>query len=134
MRKSLINKRVATMTKNAKIILDIINSGNDHLIAEDIYLKMKNEGYKVSPATVYNNLNKLCCENLIRRISMTGSPDRYDRIIRHDHLVCPICGEMSDITLEDLTDKLKTLIGDDFISYDLKINYICDKCKSKGNL
>lgn len=121
------------MTKNAKIILEIINSGNEHPTAEDIYLRMKKEGYKVVPATVYNNLNSMCNANLIKRVSMLNAPDRYDRVIRHDHLVCEKCGKITDIVLDDITDKLINMLGNDFISYDLKVNYICDECKAKMN-
>ena len=57
-------------------------------------------------ATVYNNLNMLCDKELIRKISLEGSPDRYDRKRRHDHLVCRKCGRLSDMVFEDLTATL----------------------------
>ena len=117
------------MNANSRLILDIINSTDGHLTAEQIYLKLKENRSKTVLATVYNNLKSLYEQDLIRKVSVEGYPDRYDKIIRHDHLVCKRCGKLSDITLEDLTEKLKQQIGVDIISYDLKINYICPECQ-----
>lgn len=58
------------------------------MTAEQIFLELKKEEPKVVLATVYNNVNGLCREGRIRRISVEGQPDRYDKIQRHDHLVC----------------------------------------------
>lgn len=122
------------MTKNAKYILEMINSSNNHLTAEQIYLLLKEQNQSIAQATVYNNLSYLYKQGLIRKISVEGYPDRYDKILRHEHLVCRRCGKLSDILLEDLTEKLQSQIGVSMLSYDLKINYICDEClqKEKG--
>lgn len=47
------------MNKNAQIILDTINASTDHPTAEQVYLRLKEQGTKVSMATVYNNLASL---------------------------------------------------------------------------
>ena len=119
------------MTKYAQQILDIINASSDHLTAEKIYLRLKASNSKVVLATVYNNLNLLYEQDLIRKVSVEGYPDRYDKIIKHDHLVCKKCGALSDIRLTDLTAQLQAQIPEEIISYDLKINYICPSCRSK---
>ncbi|GFI32738.1 MAG: transcriptional repressor [Lachnospiraceae bacterium] len=116
------------MTKNAEYILEIINSSNSHLTAEQIYLRLKKKNKTVVQATVYNNLSALYQKGLIRKISVEGYPDRYDRTLRHEHLVCRKCGKLSDIVLEDLTAVLQKQVDIPMLSYDLKINYICDEC------
>ena len=113
------------MTKNAQKILDIINNSTEHLTAEQIYLRLREKNSKAVLATVYNNLSSLYAQGLIRKVCIEGCPDRYDKTVHHDHLVCKTCGKLSDITLEDLTEKLQKQIGVPMISYDLKINYIC---------
>lgn len=116
------------MTKNAEYILEIINNSKAHLTAEQIYLALKEKNEKAVLATVYNNLSYLRKQGMIRKVSVEGYPDRYDNVTRHDHLVCRRCGRLSDITLEDLTERLQKQIDVPMLSYDLKINYICDKC------
>lgn len=119
------------MTKNARYILEIINNFKRHLTAEQIYLILKERNRAMSKATVYNNLSSLYKQGLIRKISVEGYPDRYDNVIQHEHLVCRICGKLSDIRLEDLTEKIQSQIGIPMLSYDLKIHYICDECHKK---
>ena len=119
------------MTKNAHYILEIINNSTEHLTAEQIYLRLREKNAKAVLATVYNNLSTLYEQNLIRKVCVEGYPDRYDKTVRHDHLVCKKCGKLSDITLEDLAEKLQKQIGVPMISYDLKINYICTECLAK---
>ena len=123
------------MTKNGKYILEIINDSEDHLTAEQIFLRLKEKNEKAVLATVYNNLAFLYEQGMIRKVSVEGQPDRYDRIKRHDHLVCRQCGKLSDVTLEDLTETLQKQIGVPMISYDLKISYLCPECleKAKSN-
>lgn len=122
------------MTKNAEYILEIINNSKSHLTAEQIYLCLKEKNAKAVLATVYNNLASLYEQGLIRKVSVEGYPDRYDKIKRHDHLVCKKCGELMDIALEDLTDMLQEQTGIPILSYDLKMSYICTEClkKEKG--
>lgn len=119
------------MTKNAEQILAIINASHEHLSAEQIFFRLKETNKSVVLATVYNNLSSLYKQGLIRKISVKGFPDRYDNIKRHDHLVCRNCGKLSDILLDDLTEKLQSQLGVQMLSYDLKINYICEECAKK---
>ena len=76
------------MTKYAIQILKIVESSNDHLTAEQIFMQLRETYPTVVLATVYNNLNRLWEENRIRKVSLEGMADRYDRTRRHDHIVC----------------------------------------------
>ncbi len=42
--------------------------------------------------------------------------------------MCMCCGKLSDIQLEDLTELLQKQVGVSMLSYDLKINYLCEDC------
>lgn len=117
------------MTKYEKKIYDIINATREHMTAERIYTELQKAYPAVSRATVYNNVNKLCDAGLIRRVSLEDSPDRYDRIEKHDHLICQKCGKLSDICFQDLTQSFKKQFGENFLFYDLKVFYICPQCQ-----
>lgn len=119
------------MTKYAKLILELVEQSEGHMTAEQLFLELKKKEPKVVLATVYNNLNTLCQEGLIRKMSIEGSPDRYDKIQKHDHLVCKKCGALSDIKFEDLTRKLEDQLGEGILSYDLKVYYLCPKCREE---
>lgn len=115
----------------AKQILELVNHSQEHMTAEQIFLEMKKTEPKVVQATVYNNLNSLYQEDLIRKLSIAGSPDRYDKIQKHDHLICRKCGMLSDIMLKDLTRDLEKQLDGEILFYDLKVFYLCHQCRDK---
>ena len=117
------------MTRYAKRILEIVDQSDEHMTAEQLYLELKKTEPKVVQATVDNNLNTLYKEGLIRKLSLEGSPDRYDKIKKHDHLVCKKCGALSDMTFRDMTGDLERQLGEGILSYDLKVFYLCPKCR-----
>lgn len=116
-----------------KSILDLVNASTDHMTAEQIFFALKALYPAVVMATVYNNLNSLCQQGLIRKVSIEGQPDRYDRTIRHDHLVCSRCGQLTDLFLPDMAADLARQVGFPVRSYDLKIQYLCPKCRELEN-
>lgn len=119
------------MTKYANLILQLISRSESHMTAEQIFLELKKLEPGVVQATVYNNLNALYREGMIRRVSVEGSSARYDKMQKHDHLVCKKCGALSDIRFKDLTENLETQLGEGIISYDLKVFYLCPKCRGE---
>ena len=116
------------MTKYAKSILEIVCSSGKHKNAEEIFFLLKEEYPRVVIATVYNNLNSLTDQGLIRRIHVEGFPDCYDSNVRHDHMVCTSCGKLMDIELPDMRQELVSRTGQRIMAYDLKLYYICDEC------
>lgn len=119
------------MTKYEKACYDIVAKSHNHLTVNQVYEKLKELFPDVVQATVYNNLNKLCEEGLIRKVCIEDMCDRFDSVHKHDHLVCKQCGKLTDIEFDDLTQMIKSHIGDDFLYYDLKVFYICPECKRK---
>lgn len=116
------------MTKNGSIILEIIEELTCHPTAEEMYRILHDKGYKMSMATVYNNLNSLSDEGAVRKISIQNQPDRYDKLTPHDHLICCKCGEIKDMFLKNRRPEIEKEIGHSIKSYDLQLFHICNKC------
>ena len=119
------------MSRYEEKIYRCIAASHDHLTAEDIFLRMKSEGEALALATVYNNLNRLCEGGKIRIVSVEGQRDRYDLNTRHDHLVCTRCGGISDFRFSDLASALAEELGEPVLSYDLKVSWLCPRCRSE---
>lgn len=122
------------MTKNAKLILDIVKTSHEHPTAKEIYERMKILSPGTVMATVYNNLTQLTEKGLVRKIEIPNDSDRYDRTeIPHEHLICEKCGQLCDTMFEDMTETLKEKSGENITSYSLIIKYICKDCKTALN-
>ncbi len=120
------------MTKQRKLILDIINTSCIHPTVEQIFEMAKVQMPGIVMATVYNNINALTEAGQIRRITCRGAPDRYDNAyLPHEHLKCSQCGSVSDVFLEscNMLDELKQKTGRNISGYELNMYYICDSCR-----
>ena len=118
------------MTKQRAIILEVLRSDKCHHTAEELFELAKLKMPTISRATVYNNLHALEEEQIIRRISGDGGPDRYDNsFIPHGHLVCIGCGRVSDIDIPGIRDLLCESISDEIESYELKVRGRCKDCR-----
>lgn len=120
------------MTKYANKILNLINESTAHMTAEQIFFELKNTEPGIVLATVYNNLNALSAKNMIRKISLEGQPDRYDKLDKHDHLICKTCGRLLDFSFSDLTESLKVQLDTEIFKYDLKVYFECPECRSNA--
>ena len=119
------------MPKYAEEILAAVTELQRHPTAEQVFLEMKKEHPGIALGTVYKHLNSLAEEGLLLRITEPGSPDRYDRTERHDHLICSRCGKITDVRLPDMQERIREVLGQEILSYDLRIRYICPACREQ---
>lgn len=119
------------MTKQRAVILEVLRSDKCHHTAEELFELAKEKLPTISRATVYNNLHSLEEEQIIRKISGDGGPDRYDNsFIPHGHLICKVCGGVFDIDIPGIENILSECIGSRADSYELKVRGRCERCKT----
>ena len=109
------------MKKNADLILETVLQSSAHMTAEEIHAALRDSGHRMAL--------QLHSEGRIRKVCVEGHPDRYDKMIRHDHLVCRRCGKLTDICFQDLTKLLQSQTDEELLSYDLQVSYICPACR-----
>lgn len=85
------------MSQHQQRLLAIVNSVCCHPTAEEIHAMARKDSPRISLGTVYRNLNALVDANKIRRLSIPGKPDRFDKTMPHDHLICTKCNTVIDI-------------------------------------
>ena len=119
------------MPKYAEEILAAVTGLQRHPTAEQVFMEMKKEHPSIAIGTVYKHLNALAEAGLLHRITESGSPDRYDRTERHDHLICSRCGKIADVRLPDMRERIREALGQEILSYDLRIRYICPACREQ---
>lgn len=83
-----------------RLVLALLGDKNDHLNPERIMKTLRNKGYPMSVATLYQNLNNLVEAGLLIRIKGPDGLMRFDtNLDPHHHLVCETCGKMIDVRI-----------------------------------
>lgn len=118
------------MSKQQKLILEIIQQSDQHLNAEQVFMKAKQKLPSIAMGTVYRNLSKLAQLGSIRKVEVHGSADQYDKnTLPHDHLLCEMCGRLTDIKITGLKQYLESSIQLPIDSFDLCIRCVCVNCQ-----
>lgn len=76
-----------------------IAATDEHPDVETVYRNVRERVPTISLDTVYRSLGTLAELGLIRRVTATAGPARYDaNASQHHHFVCTRCGRVRDVT------------------------------------
>lgn len=100
--------RPVAMTRQRKIVLQVVKESEEHPTAADIFDSAKKRLPTISYATVYNSLRYLKEAKMIREITFGNAASRYDsKSHRHDHAICTSCGKLIDFELKETVDLMR---------------------------
>lgn len=122
-------------TKQKALILSTVRTSVLHPTAEQVHAELIELMPGISLGTVYRNLNHMAELGLIRRISVTNSPDRFDgNMMPHHHICCSDCGEFCDrfdLPYDKTLDKAaEEKSGFSIARHETVFYGICPKCKA----
>lgn len=120
-------------SRQRELILNYILNSHEHLTADSIYIDLKKDNPELSLGTVYRNLIKLTEMGVVKKVSLPNQVDKFDKNLEpHAHLICDICGSITDINIDGVSKFLNNISNDENISiskYEITFNGICKKCK-----
>ena len=121
-------------SRQRELVLRQVQKRGDHPTADDIYLALRDDCPNLSLGTVYRNLNNLVEMGMMRRVSIPGMADCFDRTTEeHDHLYCTQCGKVEDVFLySGLMRQILDERTDLQVShYSLNLYGLCSHCRNK---
>jgi Fe2+ or Zn2+ uptake regulation protein len=132
----LLRKRGIQVTAQRLAVFRAV-SGEPHTTADAVADAVRAEIGAISLQSVYDALNVLVAEGLIRRIQPAGSPARFEDRVgdNHHHLICRICGRVVDV--DCATGSAPCLTAADDSGYEIdeaEVAYWgrCPECVAEG--
>jgi Fur family peroxide stress response transcriptional regulator len=119
------------MTPQRRAIIEYLQKCDTHPTADEILQAVNLQFPMTSRPTVYNTLNWLKGEGLIREV-FESSPVRFDpNTSSHHHFVCQRCERVSDVSPHDIDPpSFASLPGQLRVdSYQITIRGLCAACQ-----
>jgi len=125
------------ITRQRDLVAQVVLLADDHLSAEAIQRRLRDQGESVGTATVYRTLEKLVESGLVRAHDFGEGFRRYEPMAAqadHEHLICERCGRVVEFQNERLERMLPILAdehGFQHARHRVEIYGICRECRQR---
>lgn len=133
--KEFLKRKGLKLTTERKSILKEIYSFHGHFDPDELLLRLRKKGSRVSKASIYRTIPLLIESGLIEEVIKVDKHSHYEHTYghgHHDHMICLKCGSVVEFhsqELEDLQEKLCKKDGFRGISHTLEIRGYCKRCR-----
>jgi Fur family transcriptional regulator, ferric uptake regulator len=123
------------ITKERLMLLEELFNSQGHLDADSLLFQLRNQGKKVSRATIYRTLDLLVQCGLARKSRLGREHYVYEKVTpgkRHDHMVCTGCGRILEFYDADLEDRQRQVCLSHAFRptfFSLQIQGLCAECQ-----
>jgi Fur family transcriptional regulator, ferric uptake regulator len=105
----LREKKLKVTQERLALVREILAT-KGHFEAEDLQIRMRTQGSRVSKPTIYRTLPLLIESGLLRPSFLTGERQTYYENTlgadKHEHLICLTCGRIIEFTSDTLEEAL----------------------------
>ncbi len=133
--RAFISKKGLRNTPEREEIIREIFSIQKHFDVDELYLRLRNKGSKVSKASIYRNIPLILECGLIREVWHEDGHMHYEQIYgarHHCHLRCVECGkviEFVDDEIKYIEKRLEKKYDFKIIDHRLDVKGYCSKCR-----
>lgn len=138
--RALLRREGLRMTPERSIILEEIFKIEGHFQPDDLLVRFRTNGVRISRATIYRTLDLLVSCGLVRREIFTGGV-HYERAhhveghAHHDHLVCISCSAIFEFHNSEI-ERLQEVVCREFDfephSHSHQISGLCAGCRQRA--
>ena len=128
------NKKNQTLTKNQRIVLNLLQDSGEPLKAYFILDSLKKEGLN-SPLQVYRALDKLVELGKIHKVESLNSfiiCNNSNCASNTAFTICERCGKVKEIKNNKITEGVNELVRENKLNitrYNLEFYVVCNTCK-----
>ncbi|MBN2126109.1 MAG: transcriptional repressor [Deltaproteobacteria bacterium] len=132
--RSFISNNGLRNTPEREEIIREIFSRPDHFDVDELYLRIRKRGGRVSKASIYRNIPLIMESDLIREVWYEDGHMHYEPIItrdEHAHLRCKGCGKVIEFRakeLKKLEQRLRRTYHFDIVDLSLDVRGYCREC------
>ena len=136
--KDSLKKRGVRLTRQRKILLELIDQSGEHLDADRLYLLAHEQDPKLNRVTVYRTLKLLKEGGLVDELDLmhhSGDQHYYETRLKqeHAHVVCLRCGKVEEFfgePLQKLRRQVESHFGFQIIVARTEIGGYCSHCQT----
>jgi Fur family ferric uptake transcriptional regulator len=132
-----LKKRGIRLTRQRRLLLDLIEKSGQHLDAEQLYERAKQKDPKLNRVTVYRTLKMLKQGQLVDELDLMhygGDQHYYETRMKqaHAHVVCLRCGKVEEFygePLQRLRRQIETHFGFQILVARTEVGGYCSNCQ-----
>ena len=132
-----LRRKGMRLTPQRQAIYHFLKNTKSHPTAEEIFAYLHPRFPGLSRGTVYNTLNMLAQEGLLRELRVDETASRFDAdTSQHHHAVCRACGRVVDYygpSLDSLTRAAEAETGYLLEGAELYFEGFCPACRADRN-
>lgn len=122
------------LTRQRRLVLQILEESQEHLDAESLYLRAKARDPHIGLATVYRSLALLKEAGLVEEHPLGEDHGHFETIQEspHYHFTCARCGRVIELSAPQVTQKIQELCAQQGLragEIHLHIRGVCSGCQ-----
>jgi Fur family transcriptional regulator, ferric uptake regulator len=133
-----LSQRGVRLTRQRKILLDLIDKTGEHLDAESLFHLAKEKDPKLNRVTVYRTLKLLKTGGLVDELDLmhqAGEQHYYEtrRKQEHAHVICLGCGKVEEFfgePLQRLRKQIESHFGFKIVLARTEVGGYCSHCQA----